>query len=153
MRLTERLVRNDPPTLDERRAMEKLLDDAFLDLAPPPPGFRLVGIAGTVTTVCATAHGVEPYDPKRIHLARLSAGEVRSETGRLFALPLEDRRKLPGMQPKRADVIPAGALILERDMARLGADEVVVSDRGVRWGLLEHRFGARAGARQDRPRP
>lgn len=124
--------------------MEQLLDDAFLDLAPPPPGFRLVGIAGTVTTLCAVARGVAPYDPARIHLARLSAEEVRSETGRLFALPLEDRRKLPGMQEKRADVIPAGALILERAMSRLGADEVVVSDRGVRWGLLEHRFGDRA---------
>jgi exopolyphosphatase/guanosine-5'-triphosphate,3'-diphosphate pyrophosphatase len=54
---------------------------------------------------------------------------------------------LKGLQPKRADVIPAGALILLCALERLGASDCLVSDKGLRWGLLNHRFGApRPGA-------
>jgi exopolyphosphatase/guanosine-5'-triphosphate,3'-diphosphate pyrophosphatase len=147
VRLTERLVTRDPPLASERRAMQELLDETFAALPPPPPGHRLVGIAGTVTTVCAVARGVEPYDPAQVHLARLSAAEVHRECDRCFSLDLAGRRALKGMHPRRADVIAAGALILERAMARLNAPEVVVSDRGLRWGLLYHRF---AGALAER---
>ncbi len=142
VRLTERLVTRDPPAASERQAMERLLDETFASLPPPPSGHHLVGIAGTVTTVCAVARGVDPYDPARVHLARLSAAEVHRECDRYFTLDLAQRRALKGMHPKRADVIAAGALILERAMARLQAPEVVVSDRGLRWGLLYHRFGS-----------
>ena len=141
VRLTERHVSHDPPTLEERLAMQRYLDTVFGELPPTPVGARLVGVAGTVTTLAAVAHSVDPYDPVKIHGSRLTASEVRSETGRLFALSVVDRRRLPGLQPKRADVIPAGALILERAMARLGVEEVTVSDRGIRWGLLYQRFG------------
>ena len=51
-----------------------------------------------------------------------------------------ERRSIVGLQPKRADVIPAGALILEQAMVRLDTRELVVSDRGLRWGLLADRF-------------
>jgi exopolyphosphatase / guanosine-5'-triphosphate,3'-diphosphate pyrophosphatase len=146
VRLTERFARADPPAAGERRAMERLLDEAFAELPALAPGSRLVGIAGTVTTVCAVSRAVDPYDASRVHLARLPAAEVRRECDRYFALDLAARRALPGMHPKRADVIPAGALILLRAMERLGASEVVVSDRGIRWGLLYHRHGSALGA-------
>jgi exopolyphosphatase / guanosine-5'-triphosphate,3'-diphosphate pyrophosphatase len=60
---------------------------------------------------------------------------------RLWALPLDERSRLPGLQPKRADVIPAGALILQAAMEQLRFPSCTVSDRGLRWGLLFHRFG------------
>jgi len=141
VRMTERHVHGDPATPLERQAVARALDEAFAALPSPPPGFTLVGIAGTVTTVCAVARGVDPYYPERIHLARLSDDEVRHECDRFFRLTLAERKQLAGMEPKRADVIAAGTLVLERAMARLGAAEVVVSDRGIRWGLLYHRFG------------
>jgi exopolyphosphatase/guanosine-5'-triphosphate,3'-diphosphate pyrophosphatase len=141
VRLTERHVRSDPPLAAERAAMQKALDDAFASLPAPPASFTLVGVAGTVTTVCAVARGIDPYDPARVHLARLSEAEVHGECDRYFQLDLAGRKKLKGMPEKRADVIAAGTLILWRAMARLGARELVVSDRGIRWGLLYHRFG------------
>ncbi len=147
VRLTERHVRSDPPSLEERREIERVLDLAFQELPRAPKSFRLVGIAGTVTTVCAVSRAVEPYDAEKVHLARMSLQEVRGEVDRFFKLPLAERRALKGIQPKRADVIAAGSLILERVMARLGASEVIVSDRGIRWGLLYHRFGGQAGDR------
>ncbi|MBI5548181.1 MAG: Ppx/GppA family phosphatase [Deltaproteobacteria bacterium] len=141
VRLTERFVRSDPPHREERESMRRELDRAFAQLPPPPAGFTLVGVAGTVTTVCAVARGIDPYDAERVHLARLGAEEVRHEVERYFSLDLAARRALKGMPAKRADVIAAGSLILERVLTRLGAAEVVVSDRGIRWGLLYHRFG------------
>lgn len=141
VRLTERFVRSDPPAAAEQEAMAGYVDGILAEAPSPPPGFRLVGIAGTVTTVYAVRHGIEPYDSTRVHLATMPFDEVRAERERYFALTVEQRRALRGMEPKRADVIAAGALILERAMARLGASEVVVSDRGIRWGLLYERFG------------
>lgn len=141
VRLTERHVRGDPPSPSERRAIAEALDQAFASLPPPPAGFTLLGIAGTVTTVFTVARGLAEWDPEKVHLGRLSAPEVRRECDRLFALSVDQKRRLPGMPEKRADVIAAGSLVLERAMARLGAGEVVISDRGIRWGLLYERFG------------
>lgn len=136
VRLTERCG-------GDRATISAVLTETFSALPPPPPGFLLVGVAGTVTTVCAVAKKVEPYDPLRVHGAMLTAAELQKTADRLWALPLEQRRTLPGLQPKRADVIPAGAEILLAAAKKLGATAVCVSDRGLRWGLLADRFGAR----------
>jgi exopolyphosphatase/guanosine-5'-triphosphate,3'-diphosphate pyrophosphatase len=140
VRLTERLIRTDPPSLVEQASCREAIDTAFSDLPAPQPGATLCGIAGTVTTVCAVARAVSPYDASLIHGQVLRLDEVRATLDLFFTLPLARRRALPGMQEKRADVIPVGTLILERAMARLAADRVTVSDRGVRWGLLYERF-------------
>jgi exopolyphosphatase/guanosine-5'-triphosphate,3'-diphosphate pyrophosphatase len=141
VRLTERFVRNDPPSASERAEMQRYVDEVFSEAPPAPAGFRFVGVAGTVTTVCAVSRGIAPYDSEKVHLSKLTRQEVERETDRYFRLSVAEKRALSGMEPKRADVIAAGALILERAMVRLGADEAIVSDRGIRWGLLYHRFG------------
>ncbi|MFP2931005.1 Ppx/GppA family phosphatase, partial [Pyxidicoccus sp. 3LG] len=81
---------------------------------------------------------------ERVHGGTLSLSELSALVDRLCRTPLEARRALPGLQPKRADVIPAGALILLESVRALGLDSCRVSDRGLRWGLLAHRFGAGA---------
>lgn len=141
VRLTERFVKSDPPQPAERAQLQRFVDEAFAEAPLPPPGFQFVGVAGTVTTVCAVSRGIAPYDSERVHLSRLGLEEVRRETERYFRLSVAEKRALAGMEPKRADVIAAGSLILERAMERLGASEAIVSDRGIRWGLLYHRFG------------
>jgi exopolyphosphatase/guanosine-5'-triphosphate,3'-diphosphate pyrophosphatase len=60
---------------------------------------------------------------------------VNALSARLSRLPLSERRGLPGLEPKRADVIVAGAVLVERVLAWSGRSELTVSDRGVRWGL------------------
>ncbi len=141
VRLTERWVTSDPPSAADRATITAHLDQAFALLPAPPVGAHLVGVAGTVTTLCALARSIHPYDAAQVHGARLAATEVSATLERLWALPLAERRALPGLQPKRADVIPVGALILEAAARRLGATELRVSDRGLRWGLLADRFG------------
>jgi len=142
VRLTERLIRADPPTAEERGRVEQLLRETFSSLPPPPPASELVGVAGTVTTLYALHHRIEPYDAERVHGGTLTLAQLEQLVDQLWRLPLEQRRTLPGLQPKRADVIPAGALILLQALRALGLEQCRVSDRGLRWGLLAHRFGA-----------
>jgi exopolyphosphatase / guanosine-5'-triphosphate,3'-diphosphate pyrophosphatase len=143
VRLTERHVRADPlPPADLaalRRATRAALDP--LGALPPAPGARLVGVAGTVTTLSAVVQALPRYDGEKVHGSALSLGEVEALAERLAALPVAARAALPGMEPKRADVIVAGALVVAEAMRRTGFDSLTVSDRGVRWGLLYDRFG------------
>jgi exopolyphosphatase/guanosine-5'-triphosphate,3'-diphosphate pyrophosphatase len=134
VRLTERYLRGDPPTRPELEALEAEVARQ-LDSFPVGPGVTPVGVAGTVTTLAAVARGVIPYDAVRIHGLTLDATEVEALARRLASLPVADRRGLPGLEPKRADVIAAGALLVAAILKRVGAPRLVVSDRGVRWGL------------------
>jgi exopolyphosphatase/guanosine-5'-triphosphate,3'-diphosphate pyrophosphatase len=117
------------------------LRQTFSALPPPPEGARLIGIAGTVTTLYAVHHRVDPYDAALVHGRDLSRAELAGLTAALCGASLEERRRMRGLQPGRADVICAGALILEAAMDQLRRDACTVSDRGVRWGLLARRFG------------
>jgi exopolyphosphatase/guanosine-5'-triphosphate,3'-diphosphate pyrophosphatase len=141
VRLTERYIHSDPVNESEWGELMRHLGAAF-QLPPPPQGFRLVGVAGTVTTLYAVQHGVDPYDSAQVHGATLRLSELRELLPRLCATPLAERRRIPGLHPKRADVICAGGLILQTAMELLRTDECRVSDRGLRWGLLLDRFGA-----------
>ncbi|MCS6899560.1 MAG: Ppx/GppA phosphatase family protein [Myxococcales bacterium] len=134
VRLTERYLRSDPPDPGEIAALQAEVDRQ-LAAFPPAPGASLVGVAGTVTTLAAMAQEVVPYDGARIHGLNLATAEVAQLARRLVLLPVEARRRLPGLEPKRADVIAAGALLVERLLRWGGWPRLVVSDRGVRWGL------------------
>ncbi|EAU63189.1 exopolyphosphatase [Stigmatella aurantiaca DW4/3-1] len=142
VRITERFIQKDPLSSREREAITSFLQTSFSTLPAPPPASSLVGVAGTVTTLFTVQHRIEPYDALRVQGGTLLRSEVEGLADQLCGLPLEARRALPGLQPKRADVIPAGALILLEALRALKIDRCRVSDRGLRWGLLAHRFGA-----------
>jgi exopolyphosphatase/guanosine-5'-triphosphate,3'-diphosphate pyrophosphatase len=142
VRLTERLIRTDPITAEERARVELLLRETFSALPPPPPTAELVGVAGTVTTLYALHNRIDPYDAERVHGGTLTRVQLEQLVDKLCGLPLAERRTLPGLQPKRADVIPAGAMILLEALRALELHQCRVSDRGLRWGLMAHRFGA-----------
>ena len=138
VRLTERHVRSDPTAPAELARLREAAREALRPLAATsrPPGGRLVGVAGTVTTLSAVAQALPVYDAARVHGAALSLAEVEALVARLAALPVAARAALPGMEPKRADVILAGALVVAEAMRATAFDRLTVSDRGVRWGLL-----------------
>jgi exopolyphosphatase/guanosine-5'-triphosphate,3'-diphosphate pyrophosphatase len=137
VRLFERHVQSDPPS--ERELEQARADiDAALRSAPPAVSERvLVGVAGTVTTLASVALELASYDSSLVHGFVLTRAVVRDLARELARLPLPERRLLRGLEPKRADVIVLGALIVERVMDFAAATELVVSDRGVRWGLAE----------------
>lgn len=140
VRLTERCVASDPPTAEEQEAVRTAVREALAGLPRFPPNVRVVGVAGTVTSLFALAHGIEPYDAARVHGGWLPLDEVERVRARLCAVTLAVRRTLPGLQPKRADVLPAGALLFETALRHLNAPGARVSDRGLRWGVLLDRW-------------
>jgi len=140
VRMTERHVTDDPPRHQVpalRAAIRAELAGAIPDIRPS----ELVGVAGTVTTLGAIAHAVDPYDPDRVHGIRLHRPDLETLLDDLSGMTLEDRRDLRGLEPKRADVIVAGAAILLELLNAFGAASVRVCDHGVRYGLWHDRFG------------
>jgi exopolyphosphatase/guanosine-5'-triphosphate,3'-diphosphate pyrophosphatase len=102
-----------------------------------PAGSTPVGVAGTMTTLAAVSLALVPYDGTRVHGHTMTIDELRGVVERLARLPLAERRTMPGMEPKRADVIVAGGLIALALLEHWSAGAVMISDRGVRWGLAE----------------
>jgi exopolyphosphatase/guanosine-5'-triphosphate,3'-diphosphate pyrophosphatase len=137
VRLTERHVKNDPPTREEMDVVRREASRAFaavptLDTDAPP-----VGIAGTMTTLAAVSLRMDKYDGARVHGLTLPLAEIERVVAELARVPLDERRRIAGMEPKRADVIVAGGLVALAFLEHAGADAVTISDRGVRWGLAE----------------
>jgi exopolyphosphatase/guanosine-5'-triphosphate,3'-diphosphate pyrophosphatase len=139
VRLTERFVRHDPPRPDEIAAIVGAVDAALAGVPFPVPAampVTLVGVAGTVTSLTAMAEALVSYDPARVHGYRLSQAALAEQIARLRVGTQAARERIVGLDPRRADVILAGALILQRIAAAAGVAEIRVSDRGIRWGLM-----------------
>ncbi|HEU5323740.1 MAG TPA: Ppx/GppA family phosphatase, partial [Methylomirabilota bacterium] len=97
---------------------------------------RVVGTAGTVTTLAALDLGLTRYDSARVHGHRLALDAVERLRARLAALDVAGRAALPCLEPGRADVIVAGTAIVLATLACVGARSLLASDFGVREGLL-----------------
>jgi exopolyphosphatase / guanosine-5'-triphosphate,3'-diphosphate pyrophosphatase len=97
----------------------------------------LVGTAGTVTTLAALDLGLAHYDPLRVHGHRLTGAAVDRLLATLSALTVAERGALPCLEPGRADLIVAGTAIVIATMEQLGVDALVVSEYGLREGIME----------------
>jgi exopolyphosphatase/guanosine-5'-triphosphate,3'-diphosphate pyrophosphatase len=145
VRLTERVAPPDPPggpALARLRSEARVALGAAEELLRGGRPDRLVAVAGTVTTLAAVEAALPAYDAATVHGSALSLGQLERLYARLGALTTDERARLPGMEPKRADVIVGGCAVVVEAMLRLGFDRLTVSDRGVRWGLLHDRFGS-----------
>jgi exopolyphosphatase/guanosine-5'-triphosphate,3'-diphosphate pyrophosphatase len=143
VRLTERHLRDDPPTAEQVAAAERDVRAAIAvarEDVPLEKASTLVGLAGSVTTVAGIALDLPEYDAERIHLSRISAEDVRRVTAELLTATRAERAAIPVMHPGRVDVIGAGALVLRVILDEVGATDVVVSEHdildGIAWSLL-----------------
>ena len=93
-----------------------------------------IGVAGTVTSLAALDLSLVEYDAERVHGHVLSREAVGKQLERLAALPLEERRRVPGLEPERAPVIVAGAVILREVLARYGLDALEASEHDILHG-------------------
>src|SRR5690606_6813608 len=138
VRLTERCHVEDPPSprnmLCVRQEVSRALALSSLQTAP---GTVVVGVAGTVTTLAAIAEEMDAYDADVVHGYRLQLSTVSELVVRLSRMTVAERVQLPGLSEGRADVIFAGALLCEEIMKHVESHELIVSDRGVRFGLLD----------------
>ncbi len=146
VKLTEALLPSDPPRPEELAAVRDVVaeriaavrtrDLAGLGLVPPWLDLAFVGTAGTVTTLAAIDLALASYDPNRVTGHRLARDRIEALGWELASLPLVQRRRIPGLEPGRADVIVAGALVCLGAMDGLGLPELMVSDGGLREGIL-----------------
>ena len=130
VRVTERFLRSDPPTLQELAAAE----EHVRSLLPRLDARAAIGVAGTVTTLAALDQSLAEYDPERTHGHRLSRAVVERELERLAGLTLEERTSVPGIEPGRAPVIVAGIVVLREVLDAYGLSEIEVSERDILHG-------------------
>jgi len=145
VQLGERFFASDPlaePELAACRAHvdARLRDEAWGRIRPHAPA-ELVATAGTPTTLAVLDLGLSGYDPARVQGHRLDAAAIERLTAWLAALPLAERQRLPALEPRRADVIVPGAIVLASALAGLGLQAAVVSDAGLREGILLDAIG------------
>jgi exopolyphosphatase/guanosine-5'-triphosphate,3'-diphosphate pyrophosphatase len=140
VRITEKYLHSDPPapeelanaigvvrdTLDEVRRAVPSIDDAA----------RLVGLAGTVTTMAAVEMGLAEYDRDRIHHFVLTHEAAEDVFRTLATEPRSRRLHNPGLEEARADVIVGGAIVLVTIMRHFGFDECLVSEADILDGLV-----------------
>lgn len=122
VRLTERHLRSDPPTQEQRAAALVDIDDAIDRAGQDVPLGRataVVGVAGSVTTIAAHALGLGVYSPAAIHGAELPLATFQAAATDLTDLTREQRAELPFMHPGRVDVIGAGGLVWSRILERV----------------------------------
>ena len=115
--------------------MDLQIDKEFAEAGVNGKPVQLVGMGGTVTSMGAVKHKMVKYDPDVIQGSSLTREDVEEQIEAYASRTVEQRRDLPGLQPKRADVILAGACILKDILLRLDAKQLTISDRGLRHGL------------------
>ena len=140
VRLTEQFLHSDPVQTEECEKM-RLAIERELALLPrqwlkDSSILTLVGIAGTFTTLSAVEKKLARYAHGEVHGSRLTLGEVRRQVALYQGKTIAERKAIDGLEPKRADVILAGATLIERTMTVFHLQQAIVSDQGVRYGLL-----------------
>jgi exopolyphosphatase / guanosine-5'-triphosphate,3'-diphosphate pyrophosphatase len=142
VRLHERLLHSDPATPAEIAAcvaeIDAALDSGSVDLARAA---QVVGVAGTAITIASGVLGLGAYDPSRTDQAVIDVTELHAYIDWLVGLTVGERLALPYMHPGRADVIDAGALILDRVLRRTRVSTLTISEAdildGIAWSLAQ----------------
>jgi exopolyphosphatase/guanosine-5'-triphosphate,3'-diphosphate pyrophosphatase len=144
VRLTERWFSSDVPREEECAslvgAVNRELAEVLTDWKAASSFGAMVGIAGTVTTLAMVKMGSDHYSPMAIHGSYLGREDVQGQIDLFKVKTIAERSEIPGLDPKRADVILAGALLIDSIMGFFRMKRVVVSDQGIRHGLLHDRF-------------
>ena len=139
-RVTEKFLASDPPAPEElvraRAWIREQMASWFAEQSEEAADFeRVVAVAGTATTVVSIRDCMETYDSSRVHKARVSRQELLEVYERLAALPLSARKKVVGLDPKRAPVMVAGLLILLEVLDFAGVDAFTVSETDILHGI------------------
>lgn len=135
VRLTELFAHSDPIASGEQQQVREYADAAFARAHLPKGPFReVVAVAGTPTTLAALEQKTE-FKEELINGYKMSLEQIERWIERLARMTLSERAALPGMQPKRADVIVPGTIILAAAIRSLHMKQVTVSTRGVRYGV------------------
>jgi exopolyphosphatase/guanosine-5'-triphosphate,3'-diphosphate pyrophosphatase len=133
-RVTERFLSSDPPTEHELDAAAAAVRGLLVERIPEEvraDTSSAIGVAGTITSLAALALGLDEYDRDRVHGSELSAHALEEQLQRLASVPIEERRRMPPLDPDRAPVIVGGALIAREVLTYFGLDKLEISERDI----------------------
>jgi exopolyphosphatase/guanosine-5'-triphosphate,3'-diphosphate pyrophosphatase len=137
VRLTELFISKHPVPAPELQKVRSYINDKLKIIETNFSGLKfqkVIAVAGTPTTIAAIDMG-KPFDAKSVHGYKLSLAKLDDWTQRLAQMTVEERQKISGMDPKRADVIVAGAAVLSEGCKALKTNELEVSIQGLRYGI------------------
>lgn len=140
-RLTERFLSQDPPSEEELASAARWIDETmepYLKELRSAGCFqgRILAVAGTATSAVSIREAMADYDPELIHGESVSRSDLDDLLQRLAALPCDQRAKVVGLEPKRAPVIVAGLLILQRILALTDSESFTVSEWDILHGII-----------------
>jgi exopolyphosphatase/guanosine-5'-triphosphate,3'-diphosphate pyrophosphatase len=142
VRFTEQYRLDGAVSSDQLQAALDAISAEFGRLDSRTTPDELVGMGGAITNIAAVKHQMAKYDPDVIQGWVLERAEIERQVELYRTRSQDERRTIVGLQPKRADVILAGACIVKTVMSKLNKDSLTVSDRGLRHGLLVDRFSS-----------
>ena len=128
---------------DDEGLLEKTLVPELAKLKDAPKITPVFGVGGTATTIAALRLQLKEYSPAAVQGCHISIEELAALTNKLLSLSAEERKALPGMDVRRADIIAGGAYLLTSVLRTLQTDELIVSDSDNLEGYLAYKgFGA-----------
>jgi exopolyphosphatase / guanosine-5'-triphosphate,3'-diphosphate pyrophosphatase len=140
VRFTERYLKSDPVTDEEFRHCLDRVDSKLEDLidwrSSIPADMQMLAVAGTATTLASWHLEQEAFNATEVEKVQLSKGNLQQMVADLKSMTVAERREQVGIEPKRADVLLAGAMIMWRTMEKLRFPNCSVSSRGLRYGVL-----------------
>lgn len=139
LRMTEKFLKKDPVSEEEFKDMEKFITKTIaktIEKLKKENIKSIVGIGGTITSVCAINQKLESYSMEKIHGSEVCKKDLDIILQNLKNTTLNDKKRLKGLQPKRADIITAGVAILNIIMKNLEKEEIIVSEYDNLEGLL-----------------
>lgn len=135
VRLTERYFAAQPPSADVISEAGAIIREALVPLKVTQQVHRLIAVAGTPVTLASILLEFPGYDPIAAHGATITRASLRELLTRLEVMTVQEIAKIPQVEPGREDVLLAGALILDEVMEKLSIGELLVSARGLRYGI------------------
>lgn len=140
VRLTERFLKTSPPSSLGVSGALSLIRSQVSQFGSVSSTARLIGVAGTLTTLASIDLDLPAFDRQKVHGHQLTYDAIQAIFNRLRIKTLQELQSIPQILPERADILLAGILILLESMKQLNANEIMVSDRGLRFGILLKEF-------------
>ncbi len=137
--LTDRFIKHDPPSQEDLTGLRRFVREeleAGARVLQPARNSVCIGTAGAITTLAAIDLGLDRYDPEKINRKALTREFIDAIILKLASLKREERKRVRGLDPGREDIILAGSIIAQEIMHRFGFATLVVSDWGLREGIV-----------------
>jgi len=136
VRLRDRLLAEHPTTPAQLERARLQVREMFGAIAIPESSLSVIGVAGTFTSLAAIHLGLEQYDRAMVHRTELRLSDLEGLVMMLAEMTVPETAAIPSLDPKRAPVILAGAVVAAEAVGRSGSESVTVSETDILEGIV-----------------